>query len=72
MMADEPMARTSPPSLDSVGQALDDYTAAMAEKRRQGLTRDLTGEAVGQILRLGFAIEQLRRNLVGLADRVRE
>jgi hypothetical protein len=54
------------------GPAQYDYAAAMAEVRRQGLTHDLSGEAVGRIFGLVFALEQLGHDLEGLADRVRE
>jgi len=66
------VGRTSPPSLDSVAQALDDYAAAMAEVRRLGLTHELSGEAVDRIFGLAFALEQLGENFKDLADRVCE
>jgi len=42
------------------------------EVRRQGLTRNLPGEAVGRIFGLAFALEQVRHTLGDLADRARE
>ena len=42
------------------------------EVRRQGLTRNLPGEAVGRIFGLAFALEQVRHTLEDLADRARE
>src|SRR5438093_199296 len=40
------------------------------EVRRQGLTRNLPGEAVGRIFGLAFALEQVRHTLGDLAERV--
>jgi hypothetical protein len=65
-------ARMPPPSLAAVGQALAAHDTAMAEIRRQGPTRDLSGDAVGRIFGLAFALEQLGHDLGELADRVRE
>jgi hypothetical protein len=65
-------ARRPPPPLDPFRQALAAYGAAMAEVRRQGLTRDLPGEAVARIFGLAFAFEQIGRELDDLADRARE
>jgi hypothetical protein len=53
-----------------VATALDDYAAAMAEVRRQGMTRDLSGEAASRIFGLAFALEELRHDLGDLADRI--
>ena len=64
------LTRTSPPSLDGVATALDDYAAAMAEVRREGMTRDLSGEAASRIFGLAFALEELRHDLGDLADRI--
>lgn len=58
------------PSLDGVGRTLDDYATAMAELRRQGVMRELSGEAAERVFGLAFALEQLRSNLGDLADRV--
>jgi hypothetical protein len=44
----------------------------MAEVRRQGLTHDLPGDAVGRIFGLAFALEQLGHDLGELADPVCE
>jgi hypothetical protein len=44
----------------------------MAEVRREGLTHDLPGDAVGRIFGLAFALEQLGHDLGELADRVCE
>jgi uncharacterized membrane protein YccC len=65
-------SRTSPPSLDEVAQAIAEYSVAMAELRRQGLTRDLPDEAVARLFSLAFALEQLLHNLADLHDRVQE
>ena len=44
----------------------------MSTLRREGLTRDLSDEEVSRIFTLGFALEQLRRNLRDLHNRVAE
>jgi hypothetical protein len=44
----------------------------MTELRREGLTRDLSDEAVGRIFGLAFALEQLLRDLGDLRDRAQE
>jgi uncharacterized membrane protein YccC len=60
------IARSEAPELDGVIAALDNYAAAMAELRRSGVTRDLPGEGVGRIFALGFALEQMRSDLMDL------
>ena len=66
------IARSEPPTLDAVHGALDNHAAAMAELRRAGITRDLPGEEVGRIFAFGFALEQLRSDLVDLLNRAGE
>jgi uncharacterized membrane protein YccC len=65
-------APQGPPPLDAVEAALDAYDAEFATMRREGLTRDLPDEAVERIFALGFALDQLRRNLRDLARCVSE
>ena len=60
-------SRRSPPMLDAVDDALDDYASAMAKLRSEGLTRNLPGEVLEHIFTLGFALEQLHRNFRDLA-----
>jgi uncharacterized membrane protein YccC len=67
------LTRDAPaPSGDLVERALAEYAAAMTELRREGLTRDLSDEAVGRIFGLAFALEQLLRDLGDLRDRAQE
>jgi uncharacterized membrane protein YccC len=66
------IARSEPPALGDVLAALDNYAAALAELRRAGITRDLPGEEAGRIFAFGFALEQLRSDLVDLLNRARE
>jgi uncharacterized membrane protein YccC len=65
-------ARRHPPDLDAAAAALDGYAATMAELRRERLTRDLSDDEAGRIFALGFALEQLRRDLQDLASRAAE
>ena len=64
--------RRDPPAFDAVAAALDGYAAAMAELRREHLTRDLSDEEAGRIFALGFGLEQLRRDLGDLSSRAAE
>jgi uncharacterized membrane protein YccC len=66
------LARRNPPPLDAVGAALDGFAAEMAALRREGLTRTLALECVERIFALGFALDQLHRNLNDLARCVAE
>jgi uncharacterized membrane protein YccC len=65
-------ARREPPSLDAATESFAAYAAAMSTLRREGLTRDLSDQEVSRIFTLGFALEQLRRNLGDLHNRVAE
>jgi uncharacterized membrane protein YccC len=65
-------ARRSPPSLDAVEAALDGFAAEVAALRREGMTRHLSIDAVERFFTLGFALEQLRRNLGDLERCVKE
>jgi len=64
--------RAAPPSLEAVTEAFAAYAAAMSELRRAGLTRDLSDQEASRIFTLGFALEQLRRNLGDMNSRVTE
>lgn len=66
------LARRAPPSLDALTEAFAAYAAAMSELRRAGLTRDLSDQEAARIFTLGFALDQLRRNLGDLNSRVAE
>jgi uncharacterized membrane protein YccC len=64
--------RRKPPNVEPVTNAFLAYAGAMTEARRAGLTRDLPDEEVARIFALGFALDQLRRNLGDLDRRVAE
>ncbi|HYM04258.1 MAG TPA: FUSC family protein, partial [Stellaceae bacterium] len=64
--------RRAPPALDAAATALETFNGAMADVRRMGLTRDLPTEDAGRIFALGFAFEELRRDLDDLASRTGE
>jgi len=65
-------ARAAPPSLDAVNESFAAYAAAMGATRRAGLTRDLSDQDASRIFTVGFALEQLRRNLGDLNSRAAE
>ena len=60
------------PAVARLERSLAGYAAAVAELRRNGLTRDLPDDVVGRIFGLTFALEQLRMNLSDLTDRANE
>jgi uncharacterized membrane protein YccC len=64
--------RQSPKSLDPVIKAIAAYEAAVADVRRDGLTRDLPNDAVARVFALGFILDQFRRNLEDLVSRAME
>ena len=64
--------RQPPASLDPVVKAIAAYEAAVAEVRRDGLTRDLPDDAVARVFALGFVLDQFRRNLEDLVSRTME
>ena len=66
------IARRNPPPLDAVDAAFDGYEAEIATLRREGLTRDLPGDAVERFFALGFALEQLHRDFRDLEQCVTE
>ena len=59
-------------SLDPVVKAIAAYEAAVADVRREGLTRDLPNDAVARVFALGFVLDQFRRNLEDLVSRTME
>jgi uncharacterized membrane protein YccC len=59
-------------SLDPLEAALDAYSAAIADARREGLTHDLSVEVVERIFALGFVLEQLHQHFVDLARCITE
>ena len=64
--------RSAPPDLGAVAEALAAFEEGLAALRREGVTRELSEEAVERIFGLAFGFEQLGRNLGELAGRVRE
>lgn len=65
-------ARRAPPALEPAEAAFEAYAAAMAELRRSRATQDQPSDAVGRLFALGFALEQLRRDLKDLSSRAGE
>jgi uncharacterized membrane protein YccC len=65
-------ARKPPPPLPPLEAALAAYAAEVAAVRRDGLTRDLTGDQAERFFALGFAMEQLHQNFRDLEMRVAE
>ena len=65
-------ARQPPTSLDPVVKAIAAYEAAVADVRRNGLTRGLPNDAVARVFALGFVLDQFRRNLEDLVSRTME
>jgi hypothetical protein len=66
------IARCLPPPLEAVDAAFDGYGGEIAALRREGLTRDLPGDAVERLFALGFALDQLHRDFKDLEQRVME
>jgi uncharacterized membrane protein YccC len=66
------VSRHSPPPLDAVEAALENYAAKFAVLRREGLTRAAPIQEVERVFALGFALEQLRQNLSDLQRCVKE
>lgn len=66
------LARLAPPLLDAVDAALTAYAAEIAALRREGLTRDLPGDAAERFFALGFAFEQMHNNCKDLERCVAE
>src|SRR6476469_1327969 len=66
------LMRRNPPPLDAVAAALDRFAAEMAALRGEGLTLTLALECVERIFALGFALDQMHRNLNDLARCVAE
>ena len=66
------VARTGPPSLDPVREALEGYAAEIAAVRAAGLTRALSADAAERFFALGFALEQMHQNFRDLERCTRE
>ena len=66
------LARRAPPSLDAVESALAAYETDVAALRREGLTRNLSGDAAERLFAIGFALEQMHMNFKDLGRCVAE
>ncbi len=66
------LARRPPPSLEAVDAAFEAYSAEFAALRKEGVTRTLSAHEVERVFALGFALEQLHRNIVDLQRCVTE
>lgn len=64
--------RDPPPPLTDVQDAIAAHAAAITRMRQSGTTRTLPDDVVSRLFSLGFALDQLYRNLTDLEDRVRE
>lgn len=71
-LGDALAGRRAPSRADTVAEALGAYRVALDAVRRQGLTRLLDVDAVGRLFGIGFALDQLRRDLGDLAERAQE
>ena len=65
-------ARERPPPLEPFEAALESYNAQLARVRREGLTRELSTDAVERLFALGFTLEQMHQHLRDLARCVTE
>lgn len=65
-------ARRAPPPLAEVDAAIAAYSDAVTAIRNEGLTRILSADDAEQFFALGFAFDQLRRNLGDLDRCVRD
>src|SRR3954471_4460346 len=57
---------------DALADAIGSYRAALDRVRREGVTRSLPTDEVGRLFGVGFALDQLRRDLDDLGERARE
>ncbi|MDR3511539.1 MAG: FUSC family protein [Caulobacteraceae bacterium] len=68
--AAEALRKATPaPRIEPVQAARDDFSAAIEALRQEGLTRTLPGDAVERLFALGFALDQLSRDLGDFAER---
>jgi uncharacterized membrane protein YccC len=65
-------ARKGPPALGPFAESIGALRAEVESVRRQGLTRGLHGDAVGRLFTLGFAFEQMYRDLQDTEARIRD
>jgi uncharacterized membrane protein YccC len=60
------LARQGPPPLDDVNSALNAFSEQVTAVRRQGLTRGLSDDAAERFFAIGFALDQMQKNLQDL------
>jgi uncharacterized membrane protein YccC len=66
------ISRRRPPPFDAFEGALNSYSTEVAAVRREGLTRELSIEAVERLFTLGFTLEQMHQHFMDLARCVTE
>jgi uncharacterized membrane protein YccC len=66
------LAKAEPPSLEPFETALKAYEAEVTAVREEGLTRVLPGQSAERFFAVGFALEQMYRNLTDLRRVVTE
>jgi uncharacterized membrane protein YccC len=66
------LREAGPPSLEPFESALHAYETEVAAVRQEGLTRVLSDDAAERFFAVGFALEQVRRNLIDLRRVVAE
>jgi uncharacterized membrane protein YccC len=71
-LAEATRGRRAPPSLDAVADAVTAYTVAMRDLRKADQTRDLPEREAARIFTVGYALDELRRNLGEINERVAE
>ncbi|MGB5948156.1 MAG: FUSC family protein [Parvibaculum sp.] len=64
--------RTVPPFSDEMIAALDDFASALQRLRGEGLLEQFGPQAAGSLFTLGFAFEELRREVPDLRNRLAE
>jgi uncharacterized membrane protein YccC len=64
--------RAAAPAIEAANAALDGFSREVEILRAEGLTRALSGDAVERLFALGFALDQLGRDLQDLAARAAE
>jgi uncharacterized membrane protein YccC len=69
-LADALSAAQPPEQSDAMADAIGEYRAAIDEMRRSKRTRNLPTDTLWRMFGAGFALEQFRRNLDDLVERV--
>lgn len=71
-LGDALAGQRAPSRAETIAEGLGTYRVALDAVRRQGLTRLLDVDEVGRLFGIGFALDQLRRDLADLAERAQE